>query len=292
MYQQQQQQKDYGTNLYVDGRIVWGDLKITEQKDYMTKRTKLDKQGQPVVGVSFGLAIPKINPQSTEAEKENFNRVWQAIHLEAQKQGFQYPNKNFHWKFVDGDTDTKADGSKYGKDYEGCIVVSIKQEFNENFRNPPTIVKGVAQSDGSYTYVQLTADDVKTGDYVRVNMNIKGHGNPNAGLFINPNGVMFLQSGPAIVGAKPSPQAMFGNAAPAITFQQPAAPQGMPDMGNVPNMQQAPMMPQVPQQPMMQQQAAPYYGALPPQFQQQAPAAPQQPMMPQVPQFPFPGQGQ
>ena len=102
---------------------------------------------------TFGLAVPKPNPQSRPEEVENFNKLWTAIHTEAGKQGFQYPNPKFAWKFNDGDG-TKDDGSAYPNHSKGCIVLKCET------RVPINIFK--RNSDGSF--LQITPDQIKCGD--------------------------------------------------------------------------------------------------------------------------------
>ena len=302
MYNQQQApqagapaQKDYGTQVIVDGRIVWGGLALQPKRNYTTKQEEIDpKTGQKIMQVSFGLAVPKPNPQSSPEETANFQNVWTAIHTEGGKQGFQYPNPKFAWKFKDGDG-RKDDGSPYPKEQHGCIVLSVSTRVSLNlFKREP-----------NGAYIQITPDQIKCGDYVRVNLSIKGHPAPNAGLYMNPAGVAFLGYGDAIV-ASANPESMFG----ARPFNMPqgasATPMGGP-VNQFPGMQQAPAVPQFAQQPMQtpqfqqqqpmqapQQQAAPApnWNVMPGQFQQQAQQ--QQPMQaPQqawaVPGFPTQG---
>lgn len=281
-------QKDYGSDVVVDGRIVWGDLSFKAKKNYQTKQEEIDpKTGQKIMQISFGLAVPKPNPQSTPEQSQNFTGLWNAIHVEGGKQGYQYPNSKFAWKFDDGDG-VKEDGSAFPEYYRGCIVLKLTT------RLPLNIFK--RNADGSY--VQITADQVKTGDYVRVNLSIKGHPAPNPGLYVNPAGVAFLGYGDAIV-ASADPKSMFG----AGPFNIPQGASATPIGTNVqfPNMQHAggggtnayaqppaphqwgpatqqPSAPAFQGQPPMQQQepVAPNWGVVPGQFQQQAPPPQQQ----------------
>jgi len=304
-----QQQQDRGTEVIVDGRIVWGGLSMQPKKNFTTKQEEINlKTGQKIMQVAFGLAVPKPNPQSTPAEVENFNKVWVAIHTEAGKQGFQYPNPKFAFKFTDGDG-TKDDGSAYPAHSHGHIVLSISTQV------PLTIFK--RNPDGSFT--QITDKDIKCGDYVRVNLSIKGHPAPNAGLYLNPAGVAFLGYGDAII-ATANPTALFGNGPFAIPAGASLTPVGSGGM-QMPTMQQ-PQVPQMPQQSYQQnpqtyqqpmqmphpmQPVMPNTGVLPPQMQPhvqqqpmqmpmqqpmqqyQQPAQQQQYAMPQIPTFPING---
>lgn len=291
-------QKDYGSEVVVDGRIVWGDLNLKEKKNFHTKQTEIDtKTGKTVMEIAFGIAVPKVNPSMPEAMKANFDNVWKAIHTEGGKCGFQHPNPKFAWKFVDGDL-PKDDGSAQPEHFKGCIVLTCVTRIPLNF------FKRVVGQDGSVIHQQLTAGDFKTGDYVRVNINIKGHTGVNPGLYMNPNGVLFLAPGDAIASASASPSQMFGSTPFAIpenimNNQQPQyAPQGQAPIGNFQQPQQPYGQPQYqqPQAPVM-----PNANVLPPQMQQhvQQPQYPQQPqqgyaqpMAPQQPHNPYGYQGQ
>ena len=269
-------QKDYGAEVVVDGRIVWGGLALQPKRNFTTKQEEIDpKTGQKIMQVSFGLAVPKPNPQSTPEGAANFTNLWTAIHTEGAKQGFQYPNPKFAWKFDDGDG-RKDDGSEFPETYKGCIVLKLSTRLPLNLfkRNP----------DGSY--VQITPEQIKAGDYVRVNLSIKGHPAPNPGLYMNPAGVAFLGYGDAIVTTAQDPKNMFGagpfnmpqgaSSTPIgtnVQFPQAQQPMQAPQFGG---MQQPQAYPQNPQGfPQAQQPMVPQFGQAPAQY-------PQQPAQPQV----------
>lgn len=273
-----QVKQEEGSRVVVQGRIVWGSLEMHHRKNYTSKQPEFNQKGEPVMECSFGLAVPKPTPTSSEAEIANFNGIWTAIHTEAGKQGFQHPNAKFAFKFIDGDG-KKDDGSAYPKHSHGCIVVACSTRL-------PLSVGGwnnVGQE------IQLSPKDVESGDYVIVNLLIKGHPAPNAGLYTNPAIVGLIQKGERIVSAPTVGQA-FGMQRPAaiptfaaqIQEQAASAPPSMmvpPVLTNpgVPSMGQTMAVPQY----------QPNIAVLPPQFQQPAQAPVQ---MFQVPSFPVPGQ--
>lgn len=268
-------QQREGTDIVVQGRMVWGSVKIQQELIYGTRSPKMDKNGKPVMIFKFGLAIPKPSSTSSQAEVDNFNKAWTAIHTEASKLGVTWPNDNFAFKFDDGDG-KKADGTSYPAHSKGCIVLSCKTNFS----------LGLSAWEGN-DIKQVGEDQIKCGDYIQVAINVRGHGAPNAGLYLNPSMVCRFAYGEAITNA-PSPLSVFG-APPAIPAGASQSPVGMmPNAGG--------MMPQFaqPQAPAMQAPAPvpqqqvfqPNVNVLPPQFQQQAPTAPSAPSFPQ-----FPGQG-
>ena len=262
--QQPGQPQRSGVDIVVQGRIVWGSVKQQVKNVYGTRTPAIDpKTGKEIIEWAFGLAIPKPSPQSNQHEVANFQAIWNAIASEGAKIGFQQPGApGFHWKFDDGDG-RKPDGSEYPAHSKGCIVVACKTRIP---------LKLMAWENGKC--VQVTEDQIKCGDYVQVALNIQGHGNPNAGLYINPSFVARFAYGEAIVNA-PDATAIFGSAPPPMPVGGSATPIGggfmqAPGMGAGPQTQ--------PQQPVwnngqqsQQPAAAPYHNILPGQFQQ-APA--------------------
>lgn len=290
-----------GTDIVVQGRIVWGGVKKQIKKVYGTQTPAIDpKTGQQIDEYVFGLAVPKPSSQSNQHEVANFQTLWNAIATEGAKVGFQQPGQpGFHWKFDDGDG-KKADGSSYPEHSRGCIIVACKTRLP---------LKLMAWDGASQKYIQITEEEIKCGDYIQVALNVSGHGNPNAGLYINPSFVARIAYGQAIVNA-PDASVIFGNTPPPMPVGGSATPIGGGFAPQMPAFGAAPMQPQDPQQPAAPVQ--PNYGVLPGQFapaaQQQAPQVPGgmaygQPMapgptMPQAPQqqalhsWWLPGQGQ
>ena len=303
MQQPGQQQK--GIDIVVQGRIVWGGVKQQIKKVYGTQTPAINpKTNEQIVEWAFGLAIPKLAPESNQNEIANLQVIWNAICSEGARMGFQppaivpkgqamqMPTQGFHWKFDDGDG-RKPDGSPYPEHSRGCIIVACKTRIP---------LKLMAWENGKC--VQVTEDQIKCGDYVQVALNIEAHGNPNAGLYINPSFVARFAYGEAIVnqvdptsifGSTPPPMPVGGSATPmgggfmqapgfgSVNTGSPAQGFNAPQFGGVPNtMQAAPgQVQQVPASP------APNYAVLPGQFQQPAgptgsPSYPQQ-QSPQVP---------
>lgn len=293
----QQQNQQQGSNILVQGRIVWGGVKPGVKRNYQTKQPVIDpKTGKEVIEWAFGLAIPKPSPQSQPHEVQNAQTFWNTVQSEAAKVCPQGVPRDFHWKFEDGDG-TKKDGSPFPEHSKGCFIIACKTQLP---------LKLFAWEAGQL--VQITEDQIKCGDYVQVQLNILGHGGVNAGMYINPSYVARVAHGQEIVNT-PDPTTIFGNQAPPMPMggsATPQAPQGLP-MGGMMQMGGAPMQgpgfaPQMqPQQqpmqmsgmsalPQTQQPVQPNYGVLPPHMQPQQQQAPQQPMqmggIPQMPTMP------
>lgn len=280
-----------GNSQMVQGRILWTTGKsLFEGKaktDYNTGVPVLDVAGQPKIEYGFGLAVPK--------GTEEFNTLWAAMYAEAYT---IYPSgqlpPDFAMKFKDGDgIDDKGKPFADREGYAGHIVIACTTMIPIKY----------FIHDGANSI--LVNDGIKTGDYVNVQLTIKGHpavGRGKAGLYMNPNACQLIQAGKAIVNT-PSGDQIFANAPMAYAGQVVAdtAP-AMPQMGQVPAMapqmpvaQQAPAMPQMPvqqQAPVAPAQAPAHYGVVPQNLQPQAPVqappmgnAPVAPAM-QAPQMP------
>lgn len=274
--QQPGQPQRSGIDIVVQGRIVWGGVKKGIKMVYGTRTPMIDpKTGKEIIEWAFGLAIPKPSPQSNQHEVANFQAIWNAICSEGARLGFQQPGApGFHWKFDDGDG-RKPDGSEYPAHSKGCIVVACKTRIP---------LKLMAWENGKC--VQVTEDAIKCGDYVQVALNIEAHGNPNAGLYINPSFVARFAYGEAIVNA-PDATAIFGTTPPPMPVGGSATPIGggfMQAPGFVaPGAPAA--APSYPQQSQQTNVPTPYHNILPGQFQQ-----PAGPAMAQGPQGGY-GQG-
>jgi len=247
------------------GRIVWGNpAKPQIKKDVQTKQPVL-RDGQQVQQWVFGVAFPK-------AEFEQM--IWPAMAKES-AQG--YPNgapQHFAWKYNDGDgVDSNGQPFNSREGYAGHYVLTISTEAFA----PPVykLVNGA--------YVQLQPDQIKTGDYVVLALNIVVNVPTNRthtpGLYINPVAIDHVGYGQEIHNG-PDAQQLFGGSQyqlPAGASQTPVASggAGMPGTG-----QQPPMGQQPPQQPPMGQPA--------PQQPPMGQPAPQQPPMGQPGTMPPP----
>lgn len=294
-------QQNEGTSNLVQGRILWmvgtnlpeGRQKINQDSG----QVEIDpKTGNPAMEYGFGLAVAKNSPE--------FQKIMGMLTGEAFK---MYPSgqipPTFAMKYKDGDKDVDERGVPYStrEGYLGHIVVACTTRLP---------IKLFKWENGQNVMIN---SGVKSGDYVTVQLNIKAHppvGRGKAGLYVNPSAVQLIAPGKEIINT-PSGDQMFGTVTPQFqgqivadtgpAFPMQGAPAGQPPMQQQAWQQPAPGYAQG--QPAMPPQAAPHYGVVPDQFQQnpaqhqqapqqqqwnQPPVQPQQqwgqPAMPPVPQ--------
>lgn len=218
------------------GRIVWGHpLKPQIKKDLNTNQPVM-RDGQQVQQWAFGVAIPK----------DQFGELYQHMQQEALT---AYPSGapgNFSWKFKDGDG-VDREGKPYS-DREGHAGHYILTVSTEAFQPPCYKYEG-------NSYRQLEEHEIKTGDYVVVNLDIKANVPTNRthtpGLYINPNAIELVGYGTEIKGSGGiDPNAAFGGqkhqlppGASATPIGGAPAGVGMPGTGAAPQQQAAPQMP-------------------------------------------------
>lgn len=179
------------------GRIVWGKPgRPTIQTDRATKQPKIGKDGKPVEQWAFGLAIPKA---------EFLAKIWPYLDQEAKT---AYPSgvpQNFSWKFKDGDG-VDSNGKPYNlrEGHAGCYILTVSSTA---FAPPMYKFENGA-------YRQIGPEEIKCGDYVAVNMNVKVNVPQDRtftpGLYVNPNGVQFVGYGAEIFNSA-NPDEMFGS---------------------------------------------------------------------------------
>lgn len=274
------------------GRIVWGHPGRARQKTHMDGAQKgqpVLRDGQPVQQWSFGVAFDKAAFQA---------EIWPAMSAEIHS---GYPNgvpPRFSYKYVDGDgIDNNGQPFSNREGYAGCFVLAISTEAFA-----PPIYRLNPQTGG---YDQLTEDQIKTGDYVRVGLNFKVNvatGTLTPSIYVNPVAVELVGYGEAI-HTGPDAATLFGGAAPQLPPGASATPvasssTGMPGMGQPPAPQPAqggmPAPQPVAQPAPVQQPPAPAHdfvdnaGNQQPAPMQQPPA-PAQGMPAQQPAPPAPG---
>lgn len=277
-YQQQQQaqQPQQQAGLLMQGRIVWTSGKLFEGKPMSDDNGKviLDDQGNATIIYGFGLAIPKVDPSNGQ-QSQQLVTLFNTMQREALA---IYPNgtpNDFAWKYKDGDAKDHNGKEFSDRDgYKNCIVLACTTQIP---------IKYFRWEGGNNILIN---DGIKCGDYVNVQLNIKGHppkGRGKPGLYINPTGCQLVAPGKEIINT-PSGDQLFGMGAPVYSAGQVEAPvQSMPNtnMGGMPAMNNQGGMPNqqfngggIPQQ--NTQQAPEHYAVLPGQHQPQQGGMPQQ----------------
>lgn len=201
--------------LLPEGRLVSGHpMKLFERTDDVTKQPVL-KDGVKVMESNIGVAIPKI--QGVHWQQTQWGMAFVSAATDPVK---GWPNgetrrADFSWKVIDGDSDIpnkKGNVPNQQEGYRGHWVIFLKTQilypcYHVGHYQPHECIQNAAE--------------LKTGDYVRVFVEVVGN-NPakSPGIYINPKMLELSRVGEAM--AKSAPQydagAVFGGA-PA----QPAA---------------------------------------------------------------------
>lgn len=226
-----------GRVVMAQGRIVWtsGDLFKGRQKVDGNRQPRFNTKGEPMMEYGFGLAVPKNSLNSDP------NQIWQAIHEEAYT---LYPSRQlppaFAMKYKDGDgIDDQGKSFALRTGYAGCLVFACTTSLP---------IKFFRNDNGK---VELSDDPTLfySGCYVQVQLQVKAHpaqGQGKAGLYLNPNAVLFLGHGERIINA-PSGEQIFGTTMPTLPPGASATPVGAPPMlvppGGGYQQAQAPMQP-------------------------------------------------
>ena len=218
------------------GRLVGGNPAVKQQvTDFYTKQPKLDQAGQPIDEYRCEVAFPK---------KEFLEQIWPLINQEvsanypqyANIHPDQYENSKFSWKVINGDSPACPKGSNVPyntrEGYPGNYIVKIRTSAFA-----PSIFKF---ENGAYRKIEN--NEIKTGDYVAVNLNVTCHKENDGGLYWNPNGFELVAFGKEIKGAAGgNPEEMFGRQ----TYNLPQGASTMP-VSSAPT-QMPTAMPQAPQ---------------------------------------------
>ena len=273
------------TTVMVQGRIVWttGNLFSGRIKtEYGTNNPKLNAMGEQMKEYGFGLAVPKdVLSQGGDGQP---GQVWTAMHDQANQlyPGGQLP-PGFSMKFKDGDgVDHNGASFTLREGYANHIVLSCTTSLP---------IKWFKFEAGANMMIN---EGIKCGDYVNVQLDVKGHvaiGQGKPGLYLNPMAVQLIGYGKEIINV-PNGDQIFGAVQPPMPNGATAAPQA--PAGQI--MPQAPAMvaPAMPAAQPVTAAPAPHYAVVPPAHQPATamPAPPQVAAQP-LPEFPspLPGQG-
>lgn len=218
------------TNEFIaQGRIVWGHpAKLEQSRDYYTKKPEIDKQNNPIMKCSFGLAIPK------DYFFQTCLPVMQAVATQNFPNGIPH---DFSWKYKDGDTAVTDKGKPYAE-MEGRAGTCIIGYSNIGFTN--TVYK--IESNGQYRQIQ--PEEVKCGDFLAVRSVIEYNGNrpgANPGLYVNAKECVHIGYGSEIVATSANPEEAFAgfqpvqmagmSTQPMMNMNVKLPPQGQPQTG-------------------------------------------------------------
>lgn len=177
------------------GRIVWGNPARANKKTDQKTRQPVLRDGKQVEQWAFGLAFPK-------AEFQQY--IMPYLNQEASTLFPQGVPPQFSWKIKDGDS-VDRQGKPYSsrEGYAGCYVLTISTEAFA-----PPIFKF---ENGAFR--QLAQNEIKTGDYVAVNLTVKANKPADQqmtpGIYVNPNGIELIGYGHEIVSASADPDELF-----------------------------------------------------------------------------------
>ncbi len=221
------------------GRIVWGHpLKSIIKKDQRTKQPIL-RNGKQVEQWAFGVAFPK----------NEFNaNIMPILQKEVATLFPAGVPTNFSWKLKDGDSvDRQGKPFSAREGYAGCWVLTISTEAFA-----PRVFKF---ENGAYREMQEA--EVKTGDYVAVNLTVKANKPADVsltpGLYVNPNGIEHIGYGPEIVSTGQDPEELFAN----VNRQLPPGASAVPVSSAPVNTGFTPPVPTTPPAQQYQQQLPP-----------------------------------
>lgn len=215
------------------GRIVQGAPSFVSDKDPYGNKKKTPN-------FFMAVAIPKTDPAIGPIMQELFALAMAGYQNKphVQQQIGQYLNGKFAWKIKDGDD--KANAGKEG--FPGCFIFNLSTTF------PIQCFKPLQNG----TFEIIPTESVKTGYFVDVNISasINELDGDQAGIYLNPRGVVLVSYGEII--SNMTPEQMFAG-------HQSTARPGMlatPPANAVPATAQGGFAGQPPQQqmPPMQQQ--------------------------------------
>lgn len=234
------------------GRLIWGSVSTPRAKTHQDGAQRgqpvIDATtGQPVMEISFGLAIPKEatvranypnNPNIEQIVRDQSfeHAVWPSM---AQEIATVYPNipQRFSFKYKDGDTalDANHQPLRDREGYAGHIVLAYTQRVNEYF-TPPALCKF---NPATGTYTTLQPDEIKNGYYVAVGTHFKceaAQGTNTPSIYVNPKAVELVGYGPIIASDGVNIASLFGGQARALPPGASATPTQQPGAAAMPGM--------------------------------------------------------
>jgi hypothetical protein len=222
------------------GRLVQGSMSMQHQKDMDTGQPLMEN-GQPVMGVFFALAFPKVLPNgqpNTEFDqffgtlREVAAASWPALFPQGAAGACTHPQ--FSWKYQDGDGVNKQGKSVADKaGFKGHHIIKFYTAYPVRCFNEGHFA--------AHEELQDVDNVIKRGYWLRVFGEAKSNnasGNQVPGISLYPKLVSFVERGEEIASGPDAQQALGGAAVgwkPAPVAGSPIpTPGGVPGGVNVP----------------------------------------------------------
>ncbi len=216
------------------GRLVAGHpIKSKPSFDDKTKQPRLDSTGRQMNETFIALAIPKI--AGLDWKQTDWGQILVGVAQGAFVAGESGRN-DFAWKVTDGDSTVVNQKSVRWCDkegYPGHWVMNLSTMYNVTCYHTGRYAPHDAIKD---------AAAIKAGDYIRVNLEIKGNGSQQSpGIYLNPvlvsverEGVEIIPVGKDAGAAFGAPQQQQQAPPPQQQQQQAPPPQQTPDLAPPP----------------------------------------------------------
>ena len=232
------------TEILLEGRVVCGHPMIRhpvkkKQPGTAVETPVIGADGQPVTQAYLALAIPKTG--ETDWKQSAWGQQIHAVGVADWPNG-EHGAPTFAWKVNDGDSQVPNTKNKKPCDREGWAghwVVHCSTQLNVRCYHV-----------GKYDPTQQIQDDkeIKTGDYARVLVGVKGNGpvSQSPGVYMNPIMFELSRAGVQIItDTGPAASDVFGGGQPTV----PATAQVAPAVAVTPQPGQAAVAPAAPVAP-------------------------------------------
>ena len=228
--------------LLPEGRIVKGHPLFDRPKTDDHNKPVLDSSNNQVLERYIALAIPKNGSTDWKQTDWGVKIVQAASDPVSGYSANEQLSPVFSWKIVDGDSPIPNRKGNVPKDQEGHQGHWV---MHLNTRVPYAVY-----ANGNYAVPITDKNEVKTGDYARVYINVKGN-KPSLtpGVFLNPRMLEITRAGQQIITDNlPSAASVFGGGAPAAPNTAPPSVPAAPNTAP-PSVPAAPVAPAAPTPP-------------------------------------------
>jgi hypothetical protein len=176
-------------------RFVTGVVRASYANIMRAKRNEMNGKEE----YSVVCLVPKTDTATVEGLKAAAKAAIAAKWPAGAPKGMRNPMR-------DGDTETKADGTALGAEYQGCFFFNAKTDAS---RNKPSVIDKLGHD-------LIDPDAVVSGDFIRVSVNAYAYDAAgNRGVSFGLNNVLLDRKGEPLGGSRPSAAQDFGIAAGA-----------------------------------------------------------------------------